>query len=320
MSKATIVWLVIAISLVLLGTVIFGGALAIMGWDFTKLSTVNYVTNDYEIADSYNNISIVTNTADVVFEYCEGNETSVVCYEEEKAKHNVYVKDGTLYIEVVNSKKWYDHIGVDFGRPKITVSIPKGELGAFSLKINTGDVEIPKGFMFESIDVSGSTSDVVCCSSASGQVKIKTGTGDITVGSISAETLELTVSTGRISVSDVNCKGDINTKVSTGKSFLENITCADFMSSGNTGDMRLKNVIASGKFIIERSTGDIRFEKCDAAEICVTTDTGDVSGSLLSDKVFVVRSDTGDINVPSCVTGGKCEITTDTGDIEIEIG
>ena len=51
----------------------------------------------------------------------------------------------------------------------------------------------------------------------------------------------------------------------------------------------------------------------------VETDTGDVTGSLLSDKVFITKSDTGSIDVPKTVTGGKCEITTDTGDIKIEI-
>ena len=60
-------------------------------------------------------------------------------------------------------------------------------------------------------------------------------------------------------------------------------------------------------------------KECDAAEIFVETDTGDVKGSLLSEKVFIPKSDTGDIKVPKTVTGGRCEITTDTGDIKIEL-
>ena len=57
----------------------------------------------------------------------------------------------------------------------------------------------------------------------------------------------------------------------------------------------------------------------DAAELEISTDTGDVKGSLLTEKVFITRSDTGRIRVPETVTGGKCKITTDTGNIEIEI-
>ena len=50
------------------------------------------------------------------------------------------------------------------------------------------------------------------------------------------------------------------------------------------------------------------------------THTGDVSGNLLSDKVFITETDTGRIDVPKTTTGGKCEIKTDTGDIRISIG
>jgi len=62
------------------------------------------------------------------------------------------------------------------------------------------------------------------------------------------------------------------------------------------------------------------FEGCDAGEIYVDTDTGDVSGTLLSDKVFIVKTDTGKIDVPNSISGGRCEIETDTGDVKISIG
>jgi len=81
----------------------------------------------------------------------------------------------------------------------------------------------------------------------------------------------------------------------------------------------LKNVNAAEKFSIERSTGDVKFDGCDAAEVFVKTDTGDVTGTLLSEKVFIVETDTGKVDVPKTVNGGRCEITTDTGDINISI-
>ena len=63
----------------------------------------------------------------------------------------------------------------------------------------------------------------------------------------------------------------------------------------------------------------MKFDGCDAGELLVHTDTGDVSGSLLSEKIFIVRTDTGKISVPASVSGGRCEITTDTGDIKINL-
>ena len=61
------------------------------------------------------------------------------------------------------------------------------------------------------------------------------------------------------------------------------------------------------------------FDACDAAEIYVKTDTGDVTGTLLSDKKFFAESDTGKVSVPKSVTGGRCEISTDTGRIDITV-
>ena len=81
----------------------------------------------------------------------------------------------------------------------------------------------------------------------------------------------------------------------------------------------MKNVNASGVFSITRSTGDVEFDACDASEIYVKTDTGDVTGTLLSDKIFFAESDTGKVSVPKSVTGGRCEISTDTGRIDITV-
>ena len=78
-------------------------------------------------------------------------------------------------------------------------------------------------------------------------------------------------------------------------------------------------VIALESFSVKRSTGDVKFNSCDAAEIYVKTDTGDVNGTLLSDKVFITETGTGSINVPNSIVGGRCEITTDTGDIKIDV-
>ncbi len=319
MSKRTKIWLVIAASLVFVGGIIFTGVMTVFKWDFTKLSTVKYETNNYEINENYKNISIASDTADIVFAPSESSKTSVVCYEQKNIKHSVAVTDGTLVIEVVDTRKWYEHIGITLGTPKITVYLPKNEYASLSIKESTGDIEIPKGLKFESIDILSSTGDVKNYSSALETIKIKTSTGDICVENVSAGSLELSVSTGKVIANDITCQGDIKVEVSTGDTKLIDIACKSVFSNGSTGDISLKNVVATEKLSVERSTGDVRFDGSDAAEIFVKTDTGSVKGSLLSDKVFIAQTDTGSVDVPKTVKGGKCEITTDTGNIKIDI-
>ncbi len=319
MRKRTKAGLIIASCLVLIGCILFGGVMAMLKWDFTKLSTTKYETNEYAINEHYNNLSIVTDTADIMLVPSVSAKSTVVCYEQKNVKHSVTVQNGTLVIEVVDTRRWYEYIGINFGAPKITVSIPQGDYGVLSVKSSTGDVEIPKNFQFESMDISESTGDVTSAASVSELLKIKTNTGDIRVENISAGALDLSVSTGSVTVSGVVCEGDVKIRVSTGKTALTDIPCKNVISDGNTGDISLKNVIATEKFSIERSTGDVTFDGCDAAEIVVETDTGDVRGNLLSDKVFVAETDTGRVDVPKTVSGGRCEITTDTGNIRISI-
>ena len=319
MSKRTKIWLITAASLILLGGILYVGVMTMLKWDFKKLSIVQYETNAYEISETYQSISVVTDTADIVFVPSEDGVTSVTCYEEQRMKHAVSVKDGTLVIELVNTKKWYHYIGISFGSPKITISIPAGAYEALSVKASTGDVKISQDFGFERVNVSLSTGDATCYASVSEELKIRTSTGDIRLENLMAGTVDLRATTGAINASSVTCVGDIKTAVSTGRTTLSNVTCGSLISSGSTGDLHMNDVVASGKFEIERDTGDVKFERCDAAEIFIETDTGNVKGSLLSEKVFIVDTDTGTKDVPKTVTGGRCEIDTDTGDVKITL-
>lgn len=300
MSKKTKVWLIAAASLVLAGGLIFGGVMTMLGWDFSKLSTNKLITNTHAITEDFQNISVTTKTADVTFVPTEDGKISVVCEEFESEKHTVSVQDGTLVIAMESSRKWYQHIGFHFGTPKITVSLPQGEYGRLALKGSTGDVALPGGFTFGAIDIAQST-------------------GDIRVENAVVGALNLSVSTGKVTVSNVTCDGDFRLNVTTGKANIVDTTCRNLISEGDTGDLVLENVIATEKFTIERDTGDITFESCDAAEIFVETDTGDVTGSLLSEKIFFAETDTGKVDVPKSVTGGRCEIETDTGNIRITV-
>lgn len=320
MGKATKIWLIIAASLVVLGLIAFAVVMTANHWDFSKLGTVKYETNTYEISEEFNNILINTKTADIIFFPSDDEKCKVVCYEQQNMKHSVAVVDGALTVNVVDTREWYDNIVVfSFTSPDITVYLPQAEYASLLIEASTGDIEIPKDFKFEGIDVSAGTGDVKCCASASELIKIKLSTGDICVENVSAGTLDLSVSTGDVTASSITCEGDVAVSVTTGDTKLTDVACKSVASSGSTGDITLKNVIATETFSIERSTGDVKFDCCDAAEIFVNADTGDVTGTLLSEKVFIARADTGSVDVPKTVTGGRCEVTTDTGDIDIRI-
>ncbi len=105
----------------------------------------------------------------------------------------------------------------------------------------------------------------------------------------------------------------------TGDISVKNVVADTVHISVDTGDIQLTDVVANSKLQIETDTGDVEFVRCDANEIFVETDTGDVEGTLLTPKTFFAYSRTGDVVVPYPSEGGRCAITSNTGDIELRI-
>ena len=281
MSKNKKMWLIIATSLIVVGMTMFVIAMSINNWDFNKLNTAKYETNTYEIDEQYTDIFLKSTTADVNFVISQDGKCKVVCYEQESVKHSVQVKNGVLNIKVDDQRKWYEHIGIAIGSPKVTIYLP--------------------------------AKDYVS------NITIKTSTGDISIEDMLVEKIDVTVTTGDVILSDVNCKNNIKVEVTTGGTILTDVKCKKIVTDGSTGDVSLKNVIVEDIISVERDTGDVKFNRCDAGEISVETDTGDITGSLLTDKVFITETDTGKISVPKTSVGGRCELSTDTGDIKIKV-
>ena len=296
--KAKKRWLFAALALILAGVAILGMTVLAVKGDFMKLSSGKYVTNEYTVGEDFDRIAIHTKTADVRILPAKDGRASVICYEEESRKHAVSVKEGCLSIDVVNGKKWYEHIGILFGTPTVTVYLPKEHYAALSVEGSTG-----------AVTASDLTFDTVT---------LTLSTGSATLTDVRVKDAALKVTTGKVTLTDVTAE-NAAIRVTTGKTAITRLTCQNLTSSGNTGDIRLEDVIAENKITLTRSTGDVTLLSSDAAELFIETDTGDVEGTLRSEKVFIVSTDTGDVDVPESTSGGKCKITTDTGDIEIRI-
>ena len=76
-------------------------------------------------------------------------------------------------------------------------------------------------------------------------------------------------------------------------------------------------MIASTKIEIDTTSGEIELERCDAQGLLLKSNSGDISGTLLSEKRFVTDTTSGDVNVPNTapLIAGACEVTTTSGDI-----
>lgn len=312
-------WLITAGIFIITGLVSFIIIMSICSWDFNKLNMSKIETNTYELQDDFANIEIETDTSDINFILTEDETNKVICVEESKIKHNVIVDNNTLSIKVTNNKKWYDYIGINWSKPKIDLYLSKSVYKNLIIENDTGDILVPKEFSFNIIDIKSSTGRITNYANATESIKLKASTGEIKLENVTTKTLDISVSTGDIDLIKINCEDNISIKVSTGDITLTDVSCKNLETNGNTGKVILNLVIVDNKLYIDRSTGDIKFDRCDASEIEIKTDTGDVKGSLLSNKIFIIETDTGKKSYPESTTGGICKITTDTGDIIVQI-
>ncbi len=309
----------IALWLCLVGLLITLVSFLAVGFDMTKLSTVTFETNTKEVNEDFSDIAIETKTADIRFVLWEEDNCKVVCYEEERMKHTATVQNGTLMISVTDTRKWYDHIGMSFGDAELTVYLPRKQYEALEIQGDTGAVEVPEVFGFETATVETDTGDVDWQASVAGNLTIETDTGAVNVDTDILEKLEVKTSTGDVFVDSVRNAFTISVETNTGAIRLNNIRCRIFTVKSDTGEIRIKDTVAGFNGTVVSQTGGVTLEGSDAVEsLYIKTDTGDVTGTLLSGKLFQTETDTGNVSVPA-TNGYPCVIITDTGDINIEV-
>jgi ribosomal protein L21E len=227
------------------GGSLFVCTMTTLRWDFAGLSTIQYKTNTYVVTEDFQDITIDSEIADILFLPTYDGRCRVVCDEETNTKYIVEVVDGTLTIEFVSDKSISDYIrniGINLYSPKLTIYLPKAEYQQLTILEDTGDIKLLGDFHFESIDLSLHTGDVSSYASVSGLMKIKTTTGDIRVENVSADEVELTVSTG-----DVH---------------LEDLQCNTLQSSGNTGDIHKARGLIDHRVTVQVKIGDDRASSC----------------------------------------------------------
>lgn len=293
-------------------------AAALDGFQEEGLLNQQYSEKTIEIREDFSHIQIDTDTTDVVFSLSEDGSCRILCRETAQQFHTAEVKEGVLSLKQQDARKWYHHIGFNFGTPTMEIYLPKTVYENLAVNGSTGNVTVPKELYFT-------------------EAKIVVSTGKILVSGTNCESLDVKTSTGEIRILDVNCK-NLTAKSSTGRHLLENVqaveniqltsstgnihftrgSCQNLTTESTTGRQTMEYVVASGDVSMESGTGDITLSAFDGETIAITTDTGDVTGTILSEKIFFTETDTGRVEVPHCMSGGSCQISTDTGDIIIK--
>lgn len=242
--KKTIIWIAITFCLLLVASVV----------SYSLSITVKLETNEYEIKETFENIKIITDTADIDFVLSENLNTLIICEEHKNIKHSVNVKENTLLVEVNDNRKWYEHIGISTS--KITIYLPKNEYDELITESDTGNIHI-KSINANKLDLS-------------------TDTGNLKIVNIKCKNLFSTSDTGNILLENVIAEEKFKIETDSGNVKFKDSDASDIFVKTDTGNVT-GNLLTDKVIFAESETGDIDVPKVMADEKCeIITETGDI--------------------------------------------
>ena len=276
MKRSTKLTLILAAVAAVLGLLLSAGVLLSVRFDFMELSSEVYVRRTYDVAEDFDSICVILQDTDVTFALSPDGRCWVDSLETDQYTLQVYVEDNILTIEPDYNYPWY---AMTFAEMKATVYLPKTQYISIQIEQDTGDVEMPGAFTFETARVDASTSHIAWSGVATDRLDIATSTGNIRLSNAQCDEVELRATTGNVYVTDS----------------------------------------VAGKIQIDVTTGNVNLARFDAGDITVETSTGNITCQLLSPKLFAVETSTGNVIIPPSDTGGPCKLETSTGNITVTI-
>lgn len=340
MRKGTKIAVAAALICMVSGAVIVACTLAAVSSDFSRLNTVRFDTNTYEVKESFSNIRINGAECDVRLAPAQDDTCKVVCSESDKLFHTVTVDDGTLTITRTDEREWYKNIGVYWDETSITVYLPAREYTDLFIKSLSGDISVPGDFTFSQAEIYNTSGEIEYSAVTGHGLTVQTTSGDLSVrnltaGEVKAQSTSGTIEISNVTVSDIHAvstSGDVTIQSSetkngilietvSGEIELEHLNPLFVTAYSSSGDIDLSNVLAAGQMEIETVSGEIELERCDAQDLTIRSVSGDVSGTLLSEKWFTTNTTSGSVNVPQAVSlpAGTCEVHTASGNIYFKL-
>ena len=334
--------LIIALCLIAAGLVLGGLALAANQFRPEKLTkqTSSLKEVNYSVDEPFTALDIHGVSGDVRLLPSADGRCRVECMENEEQTHRVEVRGGTLYVE----RQVHQQIGVTFSfgfseRDYIHIYLPESDYEKLILETTSGDADCPADFSFGAANLSATSGDIsfrsgvegaLAVSANSGEVEIEgvspaslsvsATSGNIRVVGVDAGSLSLSATSGDITLENATLSGEGRLKTTSGDQRLEKVSCASLTAESSSGTKRFTDVLASGELRSDSTSGDLTLQRCDADSLYLHATSGEVRGSLRTEKVFFTDTSSGSMKVPQSMSGGKCEVHTTSGDIQLTVG
>lgn len=266
----------VAVILIVLGLLIAFGAMAAMNFDFTKLNTVSFVTNTYPVHENFTGISVKGAECDIELRLTTDGTCKVECREGDKIYHTVSVENGILTVSRIDARKWYEHFGVYWGRMEVILYLPQAQYESLSVLSVSGDIEIPADFSFGYADARSTSGDIDFLAPVTNDLFVKTVSGNIRIADTACRSVDAESTSGDIVFSNVLVSGNIHIKSVSGDVDLRGCDAATLRIKTTSGDVS-GTLLTEKTFTVNTVSGRVHIPQTAGGGACeIKTTSGDI--------------------------------------------
>lgn len=315
MKKSTIIALVVALAMIVIGTVISALAIGAAKGDFNTFSTVNYEEKVYEITEDFNSIDIDESDCKIIFARSDDGICRVECAENENSWHEVEVKDGTLCITAFD--KPMAHIGIMGNKQPMTVYLPKTEYDRLTVDSTSGSVNIPEGFTFTDAEVECTSGSIKFMADVVSAADIHTSSGSVAASGMNCESLDVSSTSGSIKVGIVSASDSISVSATSGSIGALGLNAANNLTIKSTSGSIVFDQIHAGALTVSASSGRIEAAdvNADSAEFETTSGSITLNGTKFTGTLSV-NATSGSTNLTDTIADSM-KVTNSSGSIKL---
>lgn len=295
MKKFFKITLIVGLCLLLLGGIIFVIGLGASGWDIKALGNTQVQMLQYTETEELNTIVIDYENADIKLNADKNAEKIVIDYpqfQNKKGKNlstlTVTETDGAIKISE-KMKSW--GFGTwDFTSPCVTVTLPASRSVAVTLLTNNGDISVNGNLQLTSLTAETDNGDVSAKGatiSCSGDIRVESDNGDLTLGACAAQNVYLETDNGDIRIGGA-------------------VTAESVYAETDNGDISGDGVIDGNALVFDTDVGDVTLTIAGKQSDYAITVENDVGSSNVQTNLGIIETATRSLKVKS-----------DVGDIHI---
>ena len=309
---------IVGIILASLGLCLVLSGLIVSKFDLHDFCTIHYERKSQEISDSFSNLTVKNDVADITVRTSPDNVCRIESDESDLIFNEITVKDGTLSITRIDKRHWYEKvISLSFVSPKIIVYLPAKSYNALTVFGKTGDLTADVTSPVTTLRLSGTKGNIFCRANPKNSLVATTTTGDVKIFESSTAACTVTATKGKVSVWDIKA-GELTLSAASGDLRLANVDADRIKATTTKGKIILIDTIAKSDLNLKSTTGKVSLRRADARHIFIETTRGSVIGTICSDKIYDVTSAKGSLVYPSSAGSDTCTVRTTKGSVKLE--